>query len=398
MRILQLHTRYRQQGGEDAVVDSEAEQLRDAGHDVRQLIEQNPDRPISSIGGVVMSPWNPAAVRRLRREIADFKPDVAHVHNTWFAMSPAVIRRLKSARIPVVMTLHNYRLTCANGILFRDGKPCEVCVGTSPWHAVAYGCYRDSRVLSVPAAATISLHQVLGTWTRSVDRFLVFTEFQRDLMARAGLSGKKITVKPNSVPDPGPRIRPASTSTTILYAGRISKEKGIDYLVEAWRALEPSSLQLVIAGDGPMLDEIRRDLPTSVVSLGAVPKDRLRTLMLSARAAILPSVWYEGMPLVMLESFAAGLPVAASDLGAQGSIVARTLGTDWLFEAGDKTSVLSVLERLEDDDWCDSASRAARAAFDERFTEGRAVEQLQDIYRASIKTNEDHAPRQHEAQ
>jgi glycosyltransferase involved in cell wall biosynthesis len=234
---------------------------------------------------------------------------------------------------------------------------------------------------------------MLDTWTRSVDRFLVFTEFQRDVMARAGLPWEKITVKPSSVPDPGRRIRPTSTSSTVLFAGRISEEKGIRSLVEAWRALEPSSFQLVVAGSGPMLDEIRRDLPTSVVSLGAVPKDRLRTLMLSARAAILPSVCYEGMPLVMLESFAAGLPVAASDLGAQGSIVASTLGTDWLFEAGDTTSISSVLKRLEDDDWCDSASREARTAFEKRFTEGRAIEQLQEIYRASIKTNKGHARR-----
>jgi glycosyltransferase involved in cell wall biosynthesis len=397
VRILQLHTRYRQQGGEDAIVDSEAELLRNAGHDVRQFVEQNPDRPIPSIVGIALSPWNPAAVKRLRHEIADFNPDVAHVHNTWFAMSPAVIRCLKSARIPVVMTLHNYRITCANGLLLRDGKPCEVCVGTGPWPAVAYGCYRDSRVLSVPAAATISLHKMLGTWTRSVDRFIVHTEFQRDLMTRAGLSGEKLTVKPNSVPDPGPRIRSASKSTTVLFAGRISEEKGVDHLVEAWRTLDPSSLQLVIAGGGPMLDEIRRDLPASVVSLGMVTKDRLRTLMLSARAAVLPSVWYEGMPLALLESFAAGLPVAASNLGAQGSIVGSILGNDWLFEAGDKSSLSSVLKRFEDDDWCDSASLAVRAAFEERFTEGRGVEQLQEIYRASIKMNEESAHRQHEA-
>ena len=152
MRVLQLHTPYRQPGGEDAVVRAEAEVLRRSGHEVVQYQVQNPPGAAGAIGSLVLSPWNPLQARRVQHLAERIRPDVAHVHNTWYAQSPAVLWALRRSGVPTVMTLHNYRLVCANGQLFRDGAPCEDCVGASPWHGVQHGCYRDSIVLSVPAA------------------------------------------------------------------------------------------------------------------------------------------------------------------------------------------------------------------------------------------------------
>ncbi len=354
--------------------------LRDAGHQVRQLIERNPEGNLRAAGNLTLGPWNPRAMRRVTKAVEDFRPDVAHVHNTWFAMSPAVIRALKKAGVPVVMTLHNYRLTCANGLLYRNGAPCELCVGSHPWHAVRYGCYRGSRAESVPAAATIDLHRRLGTWTEHVDVFIALTEFQRNLMIRAGLPQEKITVKPNFVRDPGPRPAPPSGSNVVLYVGRLSAEKGVELLVDTWRGTDTGPLELVIAGDGPLHGVMNRDLSPTVTLLGAISSEHVRRLMLSARALAMPSLWFEGMPMVLLEAFAAGLPAAVSDGGSPAQIVGAALGPRWVFRSADPASLSEALRKMRDDAQCDSAGGLARRAFEADFAESRAADRLLDIY------------------
>ncbi len=375
-----MHTRYRQRGGEDEVVDAEARVLKEAGHQVRQLIERNPDGNLRAAGNLTLSPWNPLAMRRVTKAVEDFRPDVAHVHNTWFAMSPAVIRTLKKAGVPVVMTLHNYRLTCANGLLYRDGAPCELCVDSHPWHAVRFGCYRGSRAESVPAAATIDLHRRLGTWTEQVDFFIALTEFQRDLMIRAGLPQEKVTVKPNFVADPGPRPAPPSGSNVVLYVGRLAAEKGIRVLFEAWRGVALPDLELVIVGDGPDRRFLEGNQPPGARLIGSVSPAEVRDIMLSARALVMPSLWFEGMPMVLLEAFAAQLPVAVSDGGPPAQIVGAALGPRWVFRSGDPASMVETLREMRDDAWCDSSGELARKAFEADFADSRAADRLLDIY------------------
>ena len=354
--------------------------LEEAGQVVHQLIERNPEGNLRAAGNLTLSPWNPLAMQRVTKAVEHFRPDVAHVHNTWFAMSPAVIRTLKKAGIPVVMTLHNYRLTCANGLLYRDGAPCELCVGSHPWHAVRYGCYRGSRAASLPAAATIDLHRRLGTWTEQVDVFIALSEFQRDLMIRAGLPQDKITVKPNFVRDPGPRPAPPSESNLVLYVGRLSAEKGVDLLVDAWRETDTGPLELVIAGDGPLHDVMNRDLLPTVTLLGAISSEHVRRLMLSARVLVMPSLWFETMGMVVLEAFAAGLPVAVSDGGPPAQIVGAALGPTWVFRSGDPASLSEALRKMRDDAQCDSSGDLARKAFETDFADSRAADRLLDIY------------------
>jgi glycosyltransferase involved in cell wall biosynthesis len=379
VRVLQLHTPYRQPGGEDAVVRAEAEVLRRAGHEVVQYQVQNPPGATGAIGSLVLSPWNPRQARKVQGLAERVRPDVAHVHNTWYAQSPAVLWALRRSSVPTVMTLHNYRLVCANGQLFRDGAPCEDCVGASPWHGVQHGCYRDSMVLSVPAAGTIALHDRLRTWSRTVDRFVVLSEFAAERLVRGGLPPDRIELKPNFVADPGPRAVPAAASATVLYVGRLSPEKGVELLVEAWRELGDGPLELVVVGDGPLRERLARRPAAWLRLVGQLPAAEVRRQMLAARALVLPSVWYEGQPVAVLEALAAGLPVLGSGIGGVPELLAP-LGRDWLAAPGEVASWVAALRTLADPERVELASARARALYERSFSTAAAARALEGVY------------------
>ena len=212
MRILQVHNRYRQLGGEDGVVASEADLLRHNGHEVVEHFVSNASSGAGAAAGLAVAPWNPVSARAVRRAVAEHAPDVAHVHNTWFTLSPSVLGALHRSKVPVVMTLHNYRLVCVNALVFRDGHPCTDCVGRSPWPGVRHRCYRDSAPQSAVAAATLSFNRARGTWVDAVDRYIAPSRGLRDTLIAGGLPAERFIVRPHAVADPGPRIRPPSSS------------------------------------------------------------------------------------------------------------------------------------------------------------------------------------------
>ena len=379
MRILQLHTHYREPGGEDAVVRAESALLRRRGHEVVQFQLRNPPGPRAAVS-LALAPWNPLEARSLKGVVDRIRPDVAHVHNTWYAMSPAVLWTLRRARIPVVVTLHNFRLMCANAYLFRDGGPCEDCIGSHPWHGVRHGCYRGSMPLSLAPASTIALHKRLRTWERCVALFLVLNEFARQRFVREGLPEGRIHVKPNFLADPGPRSMPASSSRTVLYVGRISPEKGVSVLVEAWRHIAArTTLELAIIGDGPSRAQLERQLLPEIRFHGRLPEAIVRQQMLSARTLVLPSIWYEGQPMVTLEALAAGLPVLASSTGGLSELLGP-VGPEWLVPPGAVEAWAESLKRLEDPEQVQKGSRLARAHYEASFTEASAAEALEDAY------------------
>ena len=379
MRVLQVHTSYRDRGGEDIVVDTEAELLRAAGHDVRQFTATNPSSAARAAAALALAPWNPAMVRSLRRVAEEFKPDVAHVHNTWFAMSPAVISTLKQIGIPVVMTLHNYRLLCANAMLYRDGRPCEDCVGSSPSPGVRHACYRGSRALSVVAVGTSALHERLGTYA-DVDVFIALTEFQRDLLVRGGLPSDRLVVKPNVVADPGPRPNPPSQGNTVLYVGRLAEEKGVHMLVDAWTKDAPLDLELLIAGDGPLRPSLESAATAaSVHFVGPVTRLGVQELMLTSRILVFPSRVYESFGMVVAEAFAAGTPALAARGGAAAELVAD-IGEEWLVDPNDPQAWLHALQGLTDG-VVDEAGRRARRVYETRLTAQDGIENLLAAYR-----------------
>lgn len=381
MRVLQVHTDYRSAGGEHAVVRHEAALLRRLGHEVVEHRVENPTGVVATAATLALAPANPLAARAASRAAAHARPDVVHVHNTWFALSPAVLSAFRRAGLPVVMTLHNYRVACAKGILYRDGAPCEACVGSHPWHAVRHGCWHGP-LLSVPAAATIALHRGLDTYSRAVDVFLALNPIAREVFMRAGLPADRIRVKPNAVPDPGPRPAPPTAARTVLYVGRLSAEKGVDTLLAAWRLLGHTTLELAIVGDGPLRASLERQAPPGVRFTGWVSEDEVGRLMLSARALALPVVSPEGAPIVGITALGAGLPVVASRIGALPDMLG-SLGDAWLAPPGDAHGWAAALRAVQDDAGVDAAGARARALYERAYSEPVLATALLDAYDAA---------------
>jgi glycosyltransferase involved in cell wall biosynthesis len=389
MKILLLHNRYQQAGGEDAVVAAERRLLADAGHDV-VLLEPSNDS-IRGLGRTVAAGlgaiYSLSARRRVARAIAEVAPDVVHVHNHFPLLSPSVFDACRDAGVPVVQTLHNYRSVCPNALLFRDGHTCHDCVDRlTAWPAVWHGCYRNSRVASVAVAAMTTLHRHRGTLGQ-VDATIALSEFQRRLVTRAGIPADRIAVKPNGVADPGfdPGRGPGDYA---LYAGRLAPEKGLGHVVEAYDARGPS-VPLVVLGDGPLRAEleqavIARGAADRVTFLGRRDRGEVQRWMQGARFLVFPTDCYEGLPLAPIEAAACGRPSLASDLGAVPEIVTHD-ATGWLVPPGDPAAWRRALEAA----WSSPAhaldlGTAARARYEARFTEARSLAGLLSIYRRVI--------------
>jgi glycosyltransferase involved in cell wall biosynthesis len=321
-RVLQVHTRYRQAGGEDEVVAAEKRLLEEAGLSVAQVLFDNP-RPgrrfsLAPLSQAPSAIWSRGAARRVRDAIVANQPQVVHVHNTFLAASPSIYSAAAACRVPVVQTLHNYRLVCPAATVYRDGHPCTDCVGRAiPWPAVAHACYRGSRPQSAVVAATLAVHRARGTYSRGIGAYLALTRFQRDLLVRGGLPADRVEVLPNFLePDPGVTSDPREG---VLFAGRLSEEKGIATLLGA-AALVPGLLR--VAGEGPLSSLVAAAAAAGdVEALGQLDKDALYDQLRRAVAMVLPSVWYEGFPVSVLEAFATGTPVIASRIGSLAELI-----------------------------------------------------------------------------
>ncbi len=381
MKLLQIHNRYRHHGGEDTVVEAEREVLQRAGHIVELYDVSNSSNAITSAGQLLASPWNPMSAARVRAAVERYQPDVAHIHNTWFALSPSVVPAVASQGVPIVMTLHNYRMTCINAHLLRDGAPCELCVGNSQWQGVRFKCYRDSLPGSFAAAMTNSVTRASRSWD-SVARFIALTAFAREIYVRAGLDPGRISIKPNFVTDPGPRPGPPSESEFVIFVGRISEEKGADLLAAAWQRAAPKGLRLLMIGDGPIRDELRLSHP-GVEFAGWLERDEVRRRMLEARALLFPSRAYEGQSMVILEAMAAGLPIMASDWVPVRDMI-QGQGHQWLRKSADIESWVEGLGIIGEDAEVDDASSAVRGAYVSSFTPEVGLRNLEGIYTSVV--------------
>ena len=390
LTVLQIHNHYRQPGGEDTVVEREAALLRSAGHAVIEHHAANPTGPAAAATSLLAAPWNPRAAARLNAVIEANRPDVAHVHNTWWALTPSILATLDRLDVPTVVTLHNYRLMCVNAQLFRNGTPCEDCVGTHPWRGVLHRCYRGSLAASTVSAAAIQANRWLRTWER-VDRMVALTDFARSRFIAAGIPADKVWLKPNFVDDPGNRQGPPSASRTVLFVGRLSQEKGILELLDAWSSAETGDLELVIVGDGPLLAGVGSREIAGVRFVGRLTGQEVRRLMLRSRALVFPSVWYEGQPMVLLEALAAGLALVVSDIGGvPETVVGDTAAA--LAGPGDRESWRVALGNLTDDNVVDRSGTAARRVFDHRYTAEIGLEGLINHYTEAIAQRQGRKP------
>lgn len=380
MRVIVLHTHYQQPGGEDGVFEAEKTLLEVKGHEVIPLILHN--RALESMPRrrqTVVTVWNGETYHNLRLLIRDKRPQVVHIHNTFPLASPAVVHAAKAEKLPVVMTLHNYRLLCVNALFFRQGRVCEDCLGHLPWWGVVHGCYRNSRAASAVVAGMLTFHRFLGTWDM-VDRYIVLTEFSRQKFIQAGFPSEKLVVKPNFVhPDPGVG---SGKGGYALFVGRLSPEKGIGTLLKAWENLG-GRVPLKIVGDGPLAEEVRRaaERMPGVEWLGRKAPDEVYVLMGEAAFLVFPSEGYEGFPRVIAEAFAKGLPVLATALGAQGTII-EDGRTGLLFRPGDLEDLAAKVEwLLAHPTELARMRKEARAEYEAKYTAERNYERLMAIYR-----------------
>jgi glycosyltransferase involved in cell wall biosynthesis len=386
-RILVVHERYRQRGGEDAVFEAEADLLERHGHRVERLVVDNtgiPDQPSlrQATRLAVGTVWSPEGARLVRRATQRFRPEVVHVHNTFPLLSPAVHAAAHAAGAATVQTLHNYRLTCPAAILFRDGRYCEDCVGRAmPWPSVVHGCFHASRLRTVPVAALVAVHRARGTWQRDVDRIIALSSFQRSVLLRAGLDPGRVVEKPNFINDPG---EGGSHAGGFLFAGRLAPEKGVAVLLDAWATGIPVPCRVV--GNGPLEDVVRRASAASAIEpLGRLANPAVLAEMRDARALILPSIWPEGgLPLVAIEAFASGLPVIASRIGNMAEAITDRR-TGLLFEPGDARGLAAAARTaIETPDVLRAMGRAAREEYLARFAPDRGYEHLLRIYSEAI--------------
>lgn len=381
MNVLLIHNFYQQPGGEDRVFQQEGALLEERGNDVTRFsIHNNQIANLNKLRLAGATFWNGSVATQIRTLIKRVQPTVIHCHNIFPLISPAVYYVAQSLHVPVVQTLHNYRLLCPAAIFYRDGHPCEDCMGTvTLWPSVAHGCYQGSRTATTVAATMLGLHRFMSTWQSKVDVYIALTEFARQKFIEGGLPDDKIVVKPNFLHSPS--VCGEGQGGYALFVGRLVPEKGITVLLDAWRHVG-SRIPLKIVGDGPLASTVSEYTQTTVGVewLGSQNADQVRVLMKNAQILILPSTWYEGFPMIVAEAYAAGLPIIASSLGSLSSLVAHGY-TGRQFQPGNdtdlRTQVEWVLAHPED---LFRMRRNAREEFNLKYTAERNYELLMGIY------------------
>lgn len=382
MRVLQIHCVYRLGGGEDAVADAEAQLLEDAGHPVLRHRFANPTSRVKAAAALTISVHNPRAIRSVLDAVERFRPDVAHVHNTWYSAGNAILPALSGAGVPVVVTVHNYRYSCIGVDHFRDGI-CTACVGRSPLAGVRHGCYKDSRALSLLAAANSSYHRARKTLTTSADCIIAPSRFVADRLVEAGIPDEHLTVKAHFVTRRPPRREPASASNRVLFVGRLAPGKGADVLLRAWDRLGPTDMKLVVVGDGELMSPLRESAPRGVEFIGWQEPADVLELMATSRAMVFPSEWYEPFGVVLLEAMSVGLPVLISEIAAVRDIVDPD--PRLVTMAGDDTSLADGLRGLTDDALIEHESARVRERQHAEFSPEENLVELEAIYRSVLR-------------
>jgi glycosyltransferase involved in cell wall biosynthesis len=381
-----LHNSYQFRGGEDESYESEVRMLRSNGHSVETIeMDYAQTSAKGKIHVALESLWSTPSYNLVDRMLHERKFDVLHVQNFFPLLSPSVYYAAKKHSVAVVQTLRNYRLLCPNVFFYRDGHVCEDCMHkVFKYPGIFHGCYRDSRMATAAVAAMTAFHTMKGTWVNAVDIYIALTRFVRDKFIEAGFPEQKLVVKNNFVyPDPGCGDGQGDYA---LFVGRLSPEKGLDTLLQAWRQLN-RKWSLKVVGDGPMADDVRAFCAgnASVEWLGAKSRAETAEMMGKARLLVFPSQWYETFGRVAMESYAAGTPVIASRLGAMAE-VCEDGKAGLLFETGCATDLADKLRWVFDHPADAKAMRPiARQIFEARYTMPANCRVLIDIYNAAMR-------------
>lgn len=385
MRILIIHNFYQDPGGEDVVFQQEVAALKEI-YEVETLTFKN-EKGLKGLLQFFLSPFNLPAASLVDAKIASFKPNIIHLHNTQYACGPAIIRKISQRGVPLVMTVHNFRLLCPSASLFfNDHLFLDSIKATFPWKAIRLGVLDHSRLKTAWLAFSYGLHRKIDTWNK-VDRYVVLSEFAKNLFAQASfpVSTDKFSIKPNFV-----EAIPKAENTFVtpkkrfLYLGRIAAEKGVMPLV---KALKNSTFELAIAGNGPQLEALKEAIQghDNISYLGSLTKEQIAQQLQVSTALIVPSICLEGMPLTVLEAFSAGTPVLASNLGVLKEMITPGYTGD-LFDPNDPASILQCMERwqqISTEKWLEIAAHC-QATYQEKYSKKSAIDTLIQLYKSTI--------------
>lgn len=386
MKILLCHNFYQQYGGEDQIFYNEAALLEAHHHHVVQYTLHNDAvtrmNPLSLAKATL---WHKSVYAEIRNLLRREKPQIIHFHNTFPLISPAAYYAAQAEGVPVIQNLQNYRLLCPNALFLRNGRVCEDCLGKLlAWPGIVHACYRHSRTATAVTAAMLTMHRLKGTWSKLVDVYTATTEFARQKFIEGGLPAERVVVKPNLVyPDPG---LGHGQGQFALFVGRLAPEKGLETLLTAWQKLA-GRMVLKIVGDGslgPAVADASRRL-SGVEWLGQLSHDQVLELMKEARILVFPSIWYEGLPMVIAEAFAVGLPVIASNLGAMSSLV-EPYRNGLHFPPGSADGLAEQVEWVcTHPDELAKMRQEARREFEKNYTASRNYELLLRIYHLALE-------------
>lgn len=394
---MMVHNAYQQAGGEEVVFQSEKSLLEQNGHEVIPYVRSNMElRDAPFVDKIAVAPrmvWSEKARIEIAALLDSEHPDIVHIHNTFMVISPSVYSACLERGVPVVQTLHNFRLLCPAGSFFRDGEICEECVDNTLLRSILHRCYRNSRAATAGIAAMLAFHRGLDTWRRSVARFITLTNFAKEKFIESGFSPEKFAVKPNFTDqDPGERV---GSGEYAVFVGRLFENKGVRVLLEAWKRL-PDQYPLQIVGDGPDLQAMKdyaRELQlTGIVFLERLSRSATIEMVKGARFMILPSLWYEGFPMCIVESFACGTPVLCSRIGGLPEIVDDHL-SGLHFSPGDAQALAITVEwAWNHPQELVQMGHAARRKYETAYTAELNYSLLMDIYEQALAAS---APASH---
>lgn len=389
-KVLIVHNYYQVPGGEDTVVENEKNMLLENGHEVVLYTRHNDEIKSRGIFGKLMLPFETIfsikTYKEVKRKVKEENIDVVHVHNTLPLVSPSVYYSAKHCKVPVIQTMHNFRLLCPAATFTRDNKICEECVEKSLICSVKNKCYRGSLIQSIISTFTLAFHRLIGTYDK-VDRYIALTDFNRNKLSNL-IDKDKISVKPNFVKKDKEEIS-VENKNYFLFLGRIDELKGVRFLVDSWKDIIKS--KLLVVGKGPLEDEINRYIRdnniTNVEMLGFKQKNEVMGLLNGAKALIVPSQWYEGFPMTIVESLSLGTPIIASDIGNLSTII-NDGENGLLFKYDDKELLIEKVKRLEEDiELIKKLGSGALDSFNKQYNSVKNYELLIDIYNECSRRN-----------
>lgn len=390
MKVLLVHNYLRPPSGENIVFEHERSLLEAHGHKIAVYVKKNEEITTWSLGDRIGLPlnviWSQKSYQEIKRLIQDFKPQIVHFHNIFPLISPSTYYACQQGNIPVVQTLHNFRLICPGALLFRNGKICEECLRKSIWRGVLYGCYHNSKIHTAGVATMVAFHRLLQTWSKQVTLYITLTEFATKKFIDAGFPKHKLVIKPNFlINPPSPEFQ---NSGFVVFIGRLGEEKGLKILIEAWRNITTTPLKII--GEGPMrfeLEKIVRELNLSIEILGYRPPQECINYLKNSQFLTLPSICYEGLPMVVLEAMACGKPIIASRIGVLPELIKDKV-TGLLFEPGNVNDLVEKIRwMINHKAEAIEMGKRARVEFEDKYTADKNYELLMDIYQKAIEIN-----------